>query len=39
MCYCTVFTLFYVLVEGNFQVISPKGLTFRRVINGGFFVL
>ena len=29
---CTVFTLFYFVFEGNFQVQAPGGLTFEGVI-------
>ena len=35
----TVFALFYVVFEGNFQVQSPGGLYLEGRFNGGFFTL
>ena len=37
---CTVFTLFYIVFEGNFPSTSPVGgLYLEGRFNGGFFVL
>ena len=35
----TVFALFYLVFEGNFQVQAPGGLYLEGRFNGGFFVL
>ena len=35
----TVFTLFYFVFEGNFQVQAPGGLYLEERFNGGFFAL
>ena len=35
----TIFSLFYVVFEGNFPSTSPWGAYIWRAINGGFFTL
>ena len=35
----TVFALFYLVFEGNFQVQAPGGLYLEGRFNGGFFAL
>ena len=35
----SVFSLFYFVVEGNFQVQAPRGLYLEGRFNGGFFAL
>ena len=37
--YCTVFSLFYFEVEGDFQVHGPGGLYLEGQFNEGFFAL
>ena len=39
MCYYTVFALFYVVFEGNFQAQAPGGLYSEGRFNEGFFFL